>query len=148
MNGYSCGNGDIIHTIRNGAYKIEVADAAGNVWTTSFVSYKPNILTQTLQKQYYEANDEHGTTFAFSTWENAASFLTERENLFVRIGEWKSDTWDTGIAMDAKDSANAVNGVYYIYKKSGNPNEEVAYFTKERLNEVIAEYVALDITSF
>jgi len=41
--------------------------------------------------------------------------------------------------MDEKDSVNAVNGEYFIYKKSGNADEEVAYFTTERLDEVIAE---------
>ena len=45
------------------------------------------------------------------------------------------------IAMDEKDSANATNGTYFIYKKSGSPTERVAYFTTERLNEVISEYV-------
>ena len=50
--------------------------------------------------------------------------------------------------MDEKDAANAVNGTYFIYKKSGDPDTEVAYFTEERLNEVIAEYAAVGIESF
>ncbi len=36
----------------------------------------------------------------------------------------------------------------YIYKKSGNPEEEVAYFTEERLYEDISEYAAVGIESF
>ena len=35
-----------------------------------------------------------------------------------------------------------------IYKKSGNPEEEVAYFTEERLYEVISEYAAVGIESY
>ena len=50
--------------------------------------------------------------------------------------------------MDLKDSVNAKNGEYFIYKKSGSENEEVAYFTQERLDEVIAEYAAVGINSF
>lgn len=50
--------------------------------------------------------------------------------------------------MDEKDAANAVNGTYFIYKKSGDPDTEVAYFTEERLNEVIAEYAAIGIESY
>lgn len=50
--------------------------------------------------------------------------------------------------MDGKDSVNAKNGTYFVYKKSGNPKEQVAYFTEERLNEVIAEYAKEGIKSY
>jgi hypothetical protein len=50
--------------------------------------------------------------------------------------------------MDGKDSVNAKNGRYFIYKKSGNPDEEVAYFTEERLNEVIAEYAKTSVKRY
>ena len=148
VNGKSYTKGETIHTIDTGVYKVVVTDYAGNTWNTEFSSTKKNILTDTLQKEYYEINDADGKFFAFSTYENALAFATERENGFVRKGEWKSESWDAGIAMDAIDAANAVNGEYFIYKKSGNPDEWVAYFTEDRLNEVIAEYAKVGIESY
>lgn len=148
VNGKSYTKGENIHTIDTGVYKVVVTDYAGNTWNTEFSSTKKNILTDTLQKEYFEINDADGKFFAFSTYENALAFATERENSFVRKGEWKSESWDAGIAMDAIDAANAVNGEYFIYKKSGNPDEWVAYFTEERLNEVIAEYAKVGIESY
>lgn len=148
VNGKSYTKGETIHTIDTGVYKVVVTDYAGNTWNTEFSSTKKNILTDTLQKEYYEINDADGKFFAFSTYKNALAFATERENGFVRKGEWKSESWDAGIAMDAIDAANAVNGEYFIYKKSGNPDEWVAYFTEDRLNEVIAEYAKVGIESY
>ena len=148
VNGKSYTKGETIHTIDTGVYKVVVTDYAGNTWNTEFSSTKKNILTDTLQKEYYEINDADGEFFAFSTYEKALAFATERENSFVRKGEWKSESWDAGIAMDAIDAANAVNGEYFIYKKSGNPDEWVAYFTVERLNQVIEEYAKVGIESY
>ena len=148
VNGKSYTKGETIHTIDTGVYKVVVTDYAGNTWNTEFSSTKKNILTDTLQKEYFEINDADGEYFAFETYENALAFATERENGYVRKGEWKSESWDAGIAMDAIDAANAVNGEYFIYKKSGNPDEWVAYFTAERLNQVIEEYAKVGIESY
>lgn len=106
------------------------------------------MVTKTLQQEYFETYDADGEYFAFASYENAFAFAAEREKSYIRTGEWKSEIWDTGIAMDSKDSVNAVNGIYFIYKKSGDPNEEVAYFTQERLNEVIAEYAKQGIENY
>lgn len=148
VNGKAYTKGTAIYTIDTGVYEIVCTDAAGNEWTAQFISSKQNVLTETLQKEYWEAPDAAGEFFSFATYESAFNFAAEREYTFVRTGEWNSETWDTGIAMDAKDSVNAVNGKYFIYKKSGNPEEEVAYFTEERLYEVISEYAAVGIESF
>lgn len=148
VNGKAYTKGTAIYTIDTGVYEIICTDAAGNEWTAQFTSSKQNVLTETLQKEYWEAPDAAGEFFSFATYELAFNFAAEREYGFVRTGEWNSETWDTGIAMDAKDSVNAANGKYYIYKKSGNPEEEVAYFTEERLYEVISEYAAVGIESF
>ena len=148
INGKAYEKGDTIHTIDTGEYDVYCEDAAGNVWTDNFISTKQNVLTETLQKEYYEAPDKDGNLFAFASYDNAFAFAVEREKGFVRTAEWNGEVWDTGMAMDAKDSVNAVNGIYYIYKKSGNPEEEVAYFTQERLNEVFAEYAAIGIESY
>ncbi len=148
INGKAYTEGEAIHTIDTGVYKVVVTDAAGNVWNTEFTSTKKNIVTDTLQKEYYEIHDVNGDFYSFSTYDNALAFAIARENTYVRTGEWKSESWDTGIAMDSVDSANAVNGIYFIYKKSGNPNEEVAYFTLDRLNAVIAEYAQVGIESY
>lgn len=148
VNGKAYTKGTAIYTIDTGVYEIICTDAAGNEWTAQFTSSKQNVLTETLQKEYWEAPDAAGEFFSFATYESAFNFAAEREYGFVRTGEWNSETWDTGIAMDAKDSVNAVNGKYFIYKKSGNPEEEVAYFTEERLYEVISEYAAVGIESY
>lgn len=140
--------GQTIYTIDTGIYKVRVEDAAGNVWTTEFTSTKQNVLTETFQKEYYEASDKDGNHFTFASYDSAFAFAVNREKGFVRTGEWHNASWDAGIAMDAKDSVNAANGTYFIYKKSGNPNEEVAYFTEARLNEVIAEYAKVGIEDY
>lgn len=137
-----------IYTIDTGIYKVKVVDAAGNTWETEFTSSRQNVFTQTLQKEYYEAHDEECTYYAFATYDSAFAFAIEREKIYVRTAEWNGTSWDTGMAMDAKDSVNAVNGTYFIYKKSGNPDEEVAYFTAERLGEVMAEYAAIGINDY
>lgn len=148
VNGRAYTNGETIYTIDTGVYEIVCTDAAGNEWTAQFTSTKRNVLTETLQKEYWEAPDAAGEFFSFATYESAFNFAAQREYTFVRTGEWNSETWDTGIAMDAKDSVNAANGKYFIYKKSGNPEEEVAYFTEERLYEVISEYARIGIESY
>ncbi|MBR5822709.1 MAG: hypothetical protein IKY67_01030, partial [Paludibacteraceae bacterium] len=148
INGKPYTKGQTIYTIDTATYTVEVEDAGGNKWTTEFTSTKKNVLTDTLQKEYYEAYDVNGDFFSFSTYENALAFATAREKSLVTTGTWNSDSWDAGIAMDAIDAANAVNGQYFVYKKSGNPDELVAYFTEERLNEVIAEYAKVGIKDF
>lgn len=148
VNGKPYAKGQTIYTIDTGVYSVFVEDEAGNTWETEFVSNKQNVLTKTLQQEYYEIHDAEGNYFSFASYDSAFAFAAEREKTYVRTGEWNSESWDTGIAMDAKDSVNAVNGTYFIYKKSGNPEEEVAYFTEERLNEVIAEYAAIGINDY
>ena len=148
VNGKAISNGATVRTIETGTYKVTVLDTAGNAWETEFTSTKDNIPTVTLQKEYYEVYDANGDIFAFDSYESALEFAIKRENSLVRKGTWSSTSWDTGIAMDEKDSVNAVNGEYFIYKKSGNADEEVAYFTTERLDEVIAEYAKVGIKSY
>lgn len=148
VNGKSITNGQIIYTIKTGAYTVSVLDTAGNIWTTSFNSEKQNILTAMLQKEYFETTAKDGNIFAFASYEKALEFAISRENGFVKIGTWNSSSWNTGIAMDEKDSVNAKNGQYFIYKKLGNPSEQVAYFTVERLNEVISEYATQSIKNY
>ena len=148
INGKAYTKGQTIYTIDTATYTVMVEDAGGNKWTTEFTSTKKNVLTDTLQKEYYEAYDVDGDFFAFTTYENALAFATAREKSLVTTGTWNSESWDAGIAMDTVDAANAVNGQYFVYKKSGSPDELVAYFTEERLNEVIAEYAKVGIKDF
>lgn len=148
INGRTYTKGTTIHTIDTGVYQVVCEDAAGNIWETEFISTKRNIMTQTFQKEYYEAFDKDGNYYTFASYDSAFAFAVNREKSYVRTGEWNNESWDAGIAMDAKDSVNAVNGTYYIYKKSGNADEEVAYFTEERLNEVIAEYAKVGIEDY
>ncbi len=148
VNGVPYAKGTVIHTIDTGAYHVVCTDAAGNVWIGDFTATTVNVPTQTLQQEYWEATDKDGNAYSFENYDNAFAFACVREKGYVRTGEWNNAAWDTGIPMDEKDAANAVNGTYFIYKKSGDPNTEVAYFTEERLNEVIAEYAAVGIESY
>jgi len=148
INGKPYTKGTPIYTIDTGVYKVVCTDRAGNVWETEFTSTKVNVLTQTLQQKYYEVFDEAGDYYAITSYEAAYAFAVARENSLVRTGDWHNEDWDTGIAMDSKDSVNAANGTYFIYKKEGNAAAEVAYFTEERLNEVIAQYAKEGIVSY
>lgn len=148
VNGKPYVKGSIIHTIDTGVYHVVSTDYAGNTWETEFRSTKVNVLTKTLQQQYYEVFDANGEYFSFASYEKALEFAVLREKSFVRTGDWHNADWDTGIAMDADDAENAKNGMYMIYKKEGNANAEVAYFTEARINAVIAQYAKEGINSY
>ena len=148
VNGKKYVKGAVIHTIDTGRYLVKTTDAAGNVWESEFASTKDNIPTKTFQKKYYEAYDNDGNLFTFASFESALAFGASEERKFVSTGEWNNEVWDIGMPMDAKDSVNAANGTYFVYKKSGSANEEIAYFTDERLSEVINEYAAVRISEY
>lgn len=148
INGKPYAKNATIFTIDTGVYKVVSVDAAGNTWETEFTSSKQNVKTQTLQKEYFETYDANGNYFSFASYDSAFAFAFAREKSFVRQGTWNSSVWDAGMAMDAKDSVNAQNGTYFIYKRSGVESEEVAYFTEARLDEVIAEYARIGLNSF
>ena len=140
VNGVDINNGSVIHTINTGTYEVIATDAAGNVWTLSFTSTKKNVLTDTLVREYYDVENTDGMLISYASYDNALDYARSVENGYVSTGVWNGSSWDGGIAMDTKDSVNAANGMYYVYKKSGSPDEQVAYFTLNRLNEVIDEY--------
>ena len=148
VNGKAITNGTKLYTIEGGSYLVKVVDAAGNEWESEFVSTKKNVFTETLAKEYFEIHDINGDLFAFTTYDKALEFATARERSKVMTRVWSNSTWDTGVPMDSIDAVNAQNGLYHIYYKSGNPEELVAYFTDERLNEVIAEYAKQGINSY
>lgn len=149
VNGRIFENGKTLNTIYGAHYLVKSEDAAGNVWTTEFVSERINVKTTTVNKEWWEAHDSSGKYFGFETYENALAYATSRERKLIRTGEWTNpDAWDTGIMMDAADSGNAKPGKFFIYKKSGDASVEVAYFTEERLNAVIREYAESGIRHF
>ncbi|GHV00919.1 hypothetical protein FACS1894211_09550 [Clostridia bacterium] len=152
VNDVPYGRGNVLRTIDGGVYRVESTDAAGNIWTTEFTATRTEVLSQTLNKQFWES--AIGTTdgaverYAFGTYDNAFAFAKARESALIRTAVWSGSTWDGGIPMDGADSVNAENGTYYIYKKSGDKNAEVAYFTLDRLNAVIAEYAAESVKAY
>ncbi len=148
INGKEYVKESVVYTINTGVYDVKVVDSGNNEWETRFTSTKKNIVTDTLQKEYYESQDKNGDFYSFATYDSTLTFAKNRENSLVKKGEWKSSHWDIGIAMDAVDSVNAKNGFYYIYKKEENPKELVAYFTLERLNAVITKYANESIKSY
>jgi hypothetical protein len=148
VNGRAYNRGNLIRTINGGTYAVGVTDAAGNVWTTEFIAVRKDILSDTLNYEYWETKSGAGETYAFKSYGNAFGFAVAREAALVRTGVWNNTEWDGGIQIDALDLINAKNGTYYIYKESGDKNIEVAYFTTERLNAVIAEYAAESIKAY
>lgn len=148
VNGIICQKESAIKTIDGGVYVVKTTDAAGNVWSNTFAATRVEILSETLNKQYFETIDNTGDSYTFENYDNALAFAILREGELVRMGTWSSEGWDAGIPMDFFDSANAKNGTYYIYKKSGDKTSEVAYFTLDRLNAVIAEYAAQTVMPY
>jgi hypothetical protein len=138
----------IIQTINNGIYQIESIDQAGNVWTTQFVSNHQDILSSTINVDYYETYDNSNQYYSFETQLNATTFATERENTLVKIGNWSSGSWDGGIPIDEVDKENAQYGQYYIYKSSTNANQLVAYFTQSRLDIVVNQYATQSVKPY
>lgn len=51
---------------------------AATKWTTEFRSTKKNVLTDTLQKEYYEIYDVNGDYFAFTTYENCSRLCNRK----------------------------------------------------------------------
>jgi len=109
---------------------------------------RTEILSNTLNRQFWETVDGTGNRLSFDSFESALAFATAREWSLVRTAVWNGATWDGGIPMDSIDSVNAQNGTYFIYKRSGDPSSLVAYFTLERLNAVIAEFAIASVNSF
>lgn len=141
-------NNPTIQTINNGIYNIESIDQAGNIWSTQFISHHQDMLSSTVNTEFYETYDNTNNYYSFESLPNATTFATSRENSLVKIGNWTSGSWDGGIPIDEIDKENAQYGQYYIYKSSNNPNEVVAYFTKDRLDSVISQYAVQSIKSY
>jgi len=47
---------NLIQTIDSGTYTIQSIDQAGNIWTTTFVAKRDEVLTKTLNFEYYETS--------------------------------------------------------------------------------------------
>ena len=134
-------DGGTIYTLNGATYEVVCTDKAGNVWKTQFTGRGKEIATMTLQKEYWEVKDGWSDyVYSFSQYENALTYATTAEKRFVTLKTWNTETWDQGIPMDTKDSVNAQNGNYYIYKSEEDAEKQVAYFTQERLDEVVKKY--------
>lgn len=133
--------GEPIYTVNGATYEIVCTDKAGNVWKTQFVGEGKDIPTTTMQKEYWEVKDGWSDyVYSFSQYENALTYATTAEKRFVTLKTWNTATWDQGLPMDTKDSVNATNGNYYVYKSESDPEKQVAYFTQARLDEVVKKY--------
>lgn len=149
INGKDYAFGSIIRTLAGKEYNVVVYDAAGNQSTKKFYGGTIEIPTITMQKEYWEVKDGWSeNVYSFSKYESALSYATSAEKRFVDYKTWNSETWDQGIPMDTKDSVNAKNGNYYVYKSEEDSEKQVAYFTQERLNEVVKKYAEKTIASW
>ena len=149
INGYDYEFGSTIYTLEGQEYNVVVYDAAGNEWTTTLKAGSFDIPTYTVQKVFWEVDiPMFGETFSFEKYENALLTAIDIENLLYETKTWNTETWDQGIPMDTKDSVNAVNGTYYVYKSEDDATKLVAYFTQERLNEVVKQYAEERIVAY
>ncbi|MBR2321528.1 MAG: hypothetical protein IKA57_05265, partial [Clostridia bacterium] len=149
VNGYDYEFGSTIYTLEGQQYNVVVYDAAGNEWTTTLKAGVFDIPTYTVQKVFWEVEMiSLGETFSFEKYENALLSATSIENALIQMKVWNTETWDQGIPMDTKDSANAKNGTYYLYKSEEDAEKQVAYFTQERLNEVVKKYAEERIVAY
>ena len=141
INGKDYAFGSIVYTLAGKEYNIVVYDAAGNQSTKKFWGGIIDLSAITLQKEYWEVKDGWSDyVYSFSKHENALTYAMTAERRFVTYKTWSTATWDQGIPMDTKDSANAKNGNYYVYKSESDPEKQVAYFTQARLDEVVKKY--------
>ena len=149
VNGYDYEFGSTIYTLEGQQYNVVVYDAAGNEWTTTLKAGVFDNPTYTVQKVFWEVEMiSLGETFSFEKYENALLSATSIENALIQMKVWNTETWDQGIPMDTKDSANAKNGTYYLYKSEEDAEKQVAYFTQERLNEVVKKYAEERIVAY
>ena len=149
VNGYDYEFDSVIYTLEGKEYEVVVYDAAGNEWTTSFKGGRIDVPTITLQKIYWEYTDIFtNQSYSSREYETALNNAVSRERALCEFKTWNTATWDQGIPMDTKDSVNAKNGTYYLYKSEENPDKKVAYFTEERLNEVCRKYAAENVKAY
>lgn len=149
VNGYDYEFDSIVYTLAGKQYDVVIYDAAGNTWSGSFTGGSIDVPTITLQQVYWEYQDIFtGEYSAFNEYESAISSAVSRERALCEFRTWETEAWDQGIAMDLKDSVNAKNGRYYLYKSEENPEKQVAYFTEERLNEVCRKYAEENVESY
>ncbi len=149
VNGHNCEFGSTIYTLENQVYQVVIYDAAGNESATCFQGAMIDIPTITLQKVYWRVQDYlSGEVYAFQDYENALEYAKREESALFESKTWNTETWDQGIPMDTKDSVNAKNGVYYIYKSEDKPDTRMAYFTAERLDEVARLYAAKNVQAY
>ena len=149
INGCDYDFDSVIYTLEGKEYKVVVYDAAGNEWTTSFKGGRIDVPTITLQKVYWEyTNIFTNETYSCNQYETALNNAMSNQRALCEFKSWNTETWDQGIPMDTKDSVNAKNGTYYLYKSEENPNIKVAYFTEERLNEVCRKYANENVKAY
>ena len=149
INGYNHEFDSVIYTLEGKEYKVVVYDAAGNEWTTSFKGGRIDVPTITLQKVYWEyTNIFTNETYSCNQYETALNNAMSNQRALCEFKSWNTETWDQGIPMDTKDSVNAKNGTYYLYKSEENPDIKVAYFTEERLNEVCRKYADENVKAY
>ncbi|MBR2321482.1 MAG: hypothetical protein IKA57_05035 [Clostridia bacterium] len=141
--------GGTIYTIKDAVYDVVCTDKAGNVWKTQFIGGARNLSDFTMQKVFWEVEEIWGgRVHSFHKYENALIFATSMEYTNIEYKSWTTATWDQGIPMDTVDSVNAKNGAYYLYKSEDDPEKKVAYFTQERLDEVVKKYAEKRVQSW
>ncbi len=148
INGVPFEFGSTVYTLPGMTYDVLITDKAGTMFKQTFKSKLDVMPTETLGKQYYEVVYNETQTYDFPTFEAAAQFALYPQRNTYQIKEWNTESWDQGIPMDTKDSANAKNGTYYVYKSEENPDKLVAYFTFERLEEVAYKYAKESVKAY
>ena len=141
INGYDYEFDSTVCTLEGKEYEVIGYDQAGNEYRTTINAGTVDVPTITLQKEYWEVvHFWTGEIQSYSTYEEAVSSAVSMERALCEYRTWTTEAWDQGVAMDTKDSVNAKNGAYYLYKSESDPEKQVAYFTQDRLNEVARKY--------
>ena len=149
INGYDYEFGSTIYTLAGKTYEVVGYDAAGNTWTTTIKGGTVDVPTITIQKTYWEVTHFYsGEVSAYNNYEDAVNNAMSMERAQCEFKTWNTESWDQGVAMDTKDSVNAKNGTYYLYKSEDNPDKKVAYFTQERLDEVARKYAEKEVKAY
>ena len=149
INGYDYEFGSTIYTLAGKTYEVVGYDAAGNTFTTSFKGGTVDVPTITIQKTYWEVTHFYsGEISSYSTYEDALNYAMSMERAQCEFKTWNTESWDQGVPMDTKDSVNAKNGTYYLYKSEDDPDKKVAYFTQERLDEVARKYAEKEVKAY
>ncbi len=150
VNGFEYAKNSVISD--DGRYTFILKDKAGN--TTEYV-IEIDAVSPTYNKDSINSSDDHivgkwynvefnDVRYSFATYESALEFACQKEfDKYVtalELTDVNNFTQYHLVASKGNAQEEVKVGTYYRYKSQANPNNELYYFNKELLNEVVAYY--------